>query len=81
MLLYDISLFLLSGKQHWLAPSIIILFLALTPLWVYVSVKNKYSNDAICHGWVPVLSAMVISRLVYILFQVKVKIGSVFSRF
>lgn len=56
-------LFNAIGKQHWLAPSIIIIFLALAPIWIYVSVKNKYSNDAVCHGWVPVLSAMVISSV------------------
>ncbi|XP_050394026.1 solute carrier family 41 member 1 [Patella vulgata] len=51
------------GKEVWLAPLIIVIFLLLTPLWVYISVKNKYVNDVIYSGWVPVLSAMVISSV------------------
>ncbi|CAC5381821.1 SLC41A [Mytilus coruscus] len=56
-------LFNAIGKQHWLAPSIIVLFLALAPVWIYISLKNKYSNEAIREGWTPVLSAMVISSV------------------
>lgn len=52
------------GTQVWLAPTIIAVFLVLTPLWVYISVKNHYTNDVIYSGWTPVLSAMVISRSV-----------------
>lgn len=57
-LLYDAI-----GKQHWLAPSMIVLFLAFAPLWIYISVKNQYTNEAIREGWTPVLSAMVISSV------------------
>ncbi|XP_063439871.1 solute carrier family 41 member 1-like [Mytilus trossulus] len=64
-LLSGVSSFLFNaiGKQHWLAPSIIVLFLALAPIWIYISLKNKYSNEAIREGWTPVLSAMVISSV------------------
>lgn len=51
------------GTQVWLAPTIIAVFLVLTPLWVYISVKNHYTNDVIYSGWTPVLSAMVISSV------------------
>ncbi|CAL1528169.1 unnamed protein product [Lymnaea stagnalis] len=51
------------GKQLWLAPTIIVFFLVLLPLWVVICVKNKYTNDVIHSGWVPVLSAMLISSL------------------
>ncbi|KAJ8301508.1 hypothetical protein KUTeg_020495 [Tegillarca granosa] len=51
------------GKQLWLAPTIIGIFVLLTPLWMYISVKNKYTNHVIYQGWTPVLSAMVISSI------------------
>ncbi|ESO84259.1 hypothetical protein LOTGIDRAFT_184369 [Lottia gigantea] len=49
------------GKDVWLAPLIITTFVLLIPLWIYISVKNKYVNDVIYSGWVPILSAMLIS--------------------
>ncbi|XP_005109529.1 solute carrier family 41 member 1 isoform X2 [Aplysia californica] len=56
-------LFEAIGKEHWLAPTIIAFFLLLLPLWVVICVKNKYTNDVIYSGWVPVLSAMFISSV------------------
>lgn len=56
--------YIFVGKQLWLAPSIIGIFVLLAPLWMYISVKNKYTNHVIYQGWTPVLSAMVISRYV-----------------
>ena len=52
----------LIGKEQWLAPCMIALFIILTPLWIYISLHNKYTNDVVYSGWTPVLSAMVISR-------------------
>ncbi|XP_046340070.2 solute carrier family 41 member 1-like [Haliotis rufescens] len=49
------------GKQHWLAPTIIVFFLLLIPLWVVICIKNRYVNDVIYSGWLPVVSAMTIS--------------------
>ncbi|XP_067683679.1 solute carrier family 41 member 1-like [Haliotis asinina] len=51
------------GKQHWLAPTIIVFFLLLIPVWVVICVKNRYVNDVIYSGWVPVISAMAISSI------------------
>ncbi|KAK0064111.1 solute carrier family 41 member 1 isoform X1 [Biomphalaria pfeifferi] len=51
------------GKQVWLAPTIIVVFALLLPLWVVICIRNKYTNDVIYSGWVPVLSAMMISSL------------------
>ncbi|XP_059165541.1 solute carrier family 41 member 1-like isoform X2 [Physella acuta] len=56
-------LFAAIGKQVWLAPCIIAFFLLLLPLWVVISVKNKYTDDVIYSGWTPVLSAMLISSI------------------
>ncbi|KAK3742167.1 hypothetical protein RRG08_019828, partial [Elysia crispata] len=55
------TLFEAIGKQHWLAPTVIVLFLVLLPIWVVICIKNTYTNDVIYSGWVPVLSAMMIS--------------------
>ncbi|XP_055882620.1 solute carrier family 41 member 1-like isoform X2 [Biomphalaria glabrata] len=51
------------GQQVWLAPTIIVVFALLLPLWVVICIRNKYTNDVIYSGWVPVLSAMMISSL------------------
>ncbi|BFZ10527.1 hypothetical protein BsWGS_13566 [Bradybaena similaris] len=58
------SSLLYEFKEYiWLPIVIIIFFLLLLPLWVIVCIKNKYTEDVIFTGWVPVLSAMVISSL------------------
>ncbi|XP_014671393.1 PREDICTED: solute carrier family 41 member 1-like isoform X2 [Priapulus caudatus] len=49
--------------QVWLAPFIIALFLLLLPLWIYISHRNIYTKDVLYNGWVPVISAMVISSV------------------
>ncbi|XP_060062971.1 solute carrier family 41 member 1-like [Ylistrum balloti] len=54
---------ILVGKHLWLAPTIIGLLVALIPLWLYISIKNKYTNDVVYSGWTPVLSAMFISSV------------------
>ncbi|XP_072027588.1 solute carrier family 41 member 1-like [Amphiura filiformis] len=56
-------LFQAIGKDHWLAPSIIVLFLLLTPIWAYLSHHNKYTHDVLYSGWTPVITAMVISSV------------------
>lgn len=53
-----------TGKNHWLAPSLVGVFVLMIPLWIVFSVKNKYTNEVVYSGWVPVLSAMMISRFV-----------------
>lgn len=51
------------GKEQWLAPVMIAVFILLIPLWIYISLHNKYTNDVVYSGWTPVLSAMVISSI------------------
>ncbi|KAL5015109.1 hypothetical protein ScPMuIL_009379 [Solemya velum] len=58
MLLYNCI-----GKNHWLAPSLVGFFILLIPLWIILSIKNKYTNEVVYSGWTPVLSAMVISSI------------------
>ncbi|KAL4226864.1 hypothetical protein ACF0H5_014843 [Mactra antiquata] len=49
--------------QAWLAPVIVVIFILLTPLWIYISLHNHYTSEVVYSGWVPVLSAMVISSI------------------
>ncbi|XP_024947190.1 solute carrier family 41 member 1 isoform X2 [Cephus cinctus] len=48
-------------KQDWLAPLIIACYILITPLWVWIAKKNKYTNNVLYSGWTPVMIAMLIS--------------------
>lgn len=64
-LLAGISTFLFNaiGKDVWLAPTIIVAFLLLTPLWAFLAKRNKYTAEILYTGWTPVISAMGISSI------------------
>nr|XP_034189199.1 solute carrier family 41 member 1-like isoform X2 [Osmia lignaria] len=49
------------NKQDWVAPLVIACYLLVTPLWVWIAKKNKYTNDVLYSGWTPVMIAMLIS--------------------
>jgi len=49
-------------KQDWVAPLVIACYVLVTPLWVWIAKKNKYTNDVLYFGWTPVMVAMLISR-------------------
>lgn len=49
-------------KQDWAAPLVISCYILVTPLWVWIAKKNKYTNDVLYFGWTPVMVAMLISR-------------------
>ena len=55
-------LFVDTGKQHWLAPTIIVSFFVLVPVWAFISSRNAYTKEVLYNGWSPVLAAMMISR-------------------
>ena len=55
-------------QQDWLAPLIIACYILITPLWVWIAKRNKYTNDVLYTGWTPVIVAMLISRLVFTYF-------------
>ncbi|XP_015186977.1 PREDICTED: solute carrier family 41 member 1-like isoform X1 [Polistes dominula] len=48
-------------KQDWLAPLVIACYVLVTPLWVWIAKRNKYTNDVLYSGWTPVMVAMLIS--------------------
>ncbi|CAL7937314.1 unnamed protein product [Xylocopa violacea] len=47
--------------QDWLAPLVIACYVLVTPLWVWIAKRNKYTNDVLYSGWTPVMIAMLIS--------------------
>ncbi|OQR71578.1 solute carrier family 41 member 1-like [Tropilaelaps mercedesae] len=62
-LLSYISWFLYSYRHLcWLAPTIIVFFMAVIPLWAYVSYHNPIVRPVLISGWTPVLGAMIISQ-------------------
>eukprot|EP00057_Strongylocentrotus_purpuratus_P032842 XP_789072.1 PREDICTED: solute carrier family 41 member 1 [Strongylocentrotus purpuratus] len=56
-------LFKNMGKQHWLAPTIIVVFFLLVPLWAFLACRNDYTRDVFYNGWSPVITAMLISSI------------------
>ena len=53
-----------ADHEWWLCPLLLFIFLALTPLWCFISHRNKYVHEVLYEGWTPVIGAMVISRSV-----------------
>ncbi|XP_071438881.1 solute carrier family 41 member 1-like isoform X2 [Hetaerina americana] len=51
------------GNDRWLAPLIIFGGIFLTPVWAWVASRNPYTREVLSSGWVPVISAMVISSV------------------
>ncbi|KZC12517.1 Solute carrier family 41 member 1 [Dufourea novaeangliae] len=49
------------SRHYWLAPLVIACYVLVTPLWVWIAKKNKYTNDVLYSGWTPVMIAMLIS--------------------
>lgn len=41
---------------------IVIFFILFVPLWVQIARGNIYTRDVLGPGWVPIISAMFISR-------------------
>lgn len=56
-------LFNAIGKQVWLAPTLIVVFLLATPLWGFIARRSKYTADILYTGWTPVIAAMGISSI------------------
>ncbi|EZA49967.1 Solute carrier family 41 member [Ooceraea biroi] len=51
----------LITAADWVAPLVIACYVLVTPLWVWIAKKNKYTNDVLYFGWTPVMVAMLIS--------------------
>ncbi|XP_014469155.1 PREDICTED: solute carrier family 41 member 1-like [Dinoponera quadriceps] len=55
------QLYLRLGTQIWVLYVILAGYLLLLPCWIIIVLKNKYTSKVLKTGWVPVLSALLIS--------------------
>ncbi|KAG0295690.1 hypothetical protein BGZ96_011157 [Linnemannia gamsii] len=61
VILSGIAVFLADYIQTPLCISVLVILLALIPVWLYIVRKNKYVSEVVKEGWGPVFSAMVIA--------------------
>jgi len=52
------------NSEIWVLYTVFGSFLALLPFWILIVLKNKYTRSVLRSGWVPILSALLISGLV-----------------
>lgn len=64
-LLSCIASLLYRAIEHtpWIAPTLIAFHLIATPVWGYVAARNPFTREVLDHGWMPVVSAMLISSV------------------
>ncbi|KAF8767835.1 Solute carrier family 41 member 2 like protein [Argiope bruennichi] len=61
-ILAAISSYLYQIKENYVPPSIIIgIFVLLIPVWIYLSYKNPFVRQVLYSGWVPVITALLIT--------------------
>ncbi|XP_011260959.1 solute carrier family 41 member 3 [Camponotus floridanus] len=53
--------FLRLNAEIWVLYIVLGFFLVLLPLWILIVLKNKYTSSVLKSGWVPILSALLIS--------------------
>ena len=56
--------FLILETYYYIPPLVGVVFLALTPIWIIIAAKHPATRTVLHSGWEPVITAMVISRLV-----------------
>lgn len=52
------------NTQDWILYVVFAGFIILLPIWIVIVLKNKYTRNVLKSGWVPILSALLISGLV-----------------
>jgi len=52
------------NSEIWVLYTVFGSFLALLPFWILIVLNNKYTRSVLRSGWVPILSALLISGLV-----------------
>lgn len=50
--------------EVWVLYIVLGMYLVLLPIWIIIVLKNKYTKTVLKSGWVPILSALLISGLV-----------------
>jgi solute carrier family 41 len=48
---------------------LLIILIALIPVWCYLALKNEYVHDVLFEGWVPIFSSLVITSIAGIVFE------------
>jgi len=52
---------LYDPKTSWIAPTIIFIFIILTPFFLWLAHRNPFTKEVVKNGWEPVIAAMTIS--------------------
>lgn len=53
--------FSVTGSYRWAEISVVVGMLLLIPIWAFFSYHNQYTRQVLYTGWVPVISAVIIS--------------------
>ncbi|XP_020285417.1 solute carrier family 41 member 1 isoform X2 [Pseudomyrmex gracilis] len=53
--------FLKLNNEIWVLYVVLAIFVVLLPVWILIVLKNKYTRSVLKSGWVPILSALLIS--------------------
>ncbi|GAB1863307.1 Solute carrier family 41 member 1 [Camponotus japonicus] len=53
--------FIRLNAEIWVLYIVLGFFIVLLPLWILIVLKNKYTSSVLKSGWVPILSALLIS--------------------
>jgi len=56
--------YLKLNDSIWILYVVLAVFLVLLPIWILIVLKNKYTRSVLKSGWIPILSALLISGLV-----------------
>ncbi|CAG2163433.1 unnamed protein product [Oppiella nova] len=67
---------LLFTVRHiqWIAPTFIVIFVALLPFLIFIAKNNEYTRDLIDKGWYPIIIAMFISSIGGFIFDFAVSV-------
>ncbi|PNF30513.1 hypothetical protein B7P43_G09946, partial [Cryptotermes secundus] len=57
------AFFHIHDTAYWILLVLIVIYLLLLPFWIYIVLNNEYTRPVLTSGWVPVLSALIISGL------------------
>nr|CAD7591128.1 unnamed protein product [Timema genevievae] len=53
-----------DSKNGWiLLTGIIVAYILLLPIWIWIVLKNEYTRPVLKNGWIPVISALMISGM------------------
>ncbi|XP_017879171.1 uncharacterized protein LOC108624414 isoform X2 [Ceratina calcarata] len=56
-------LFRATEYAPWIAPTLIVFHVTITPIWAYIAARNPFTREILDYGWAPVICAMLISSV------------------